>query len=79
MYHIFPVLTQEEKESDLHLQPEFYDLEVIDAPLLDVNFYQSKVTVSGKITCLDKCDPNMKIRLISLKTNRMVNILFNIS
>jgi len=77
-YHIFPVLTQEEKESDLHLQPEFYDLEVVDAPLLDVNFYQSKVTVSGKITCLGKCDPNMKIRLISLKTNRMVKIYFTI-
>jgi hypothetical protein len=72
VYHIFPVLTQEEKESDLHLQPEFYDLEVVDAPLLNVNFYQSKVKISGKITCLDKCDPNMKIKLISTKTDRMV-------
>ena len=51
MYQIRPVLTQDEKDSDLHLQPEFYDLEIIDRPLLDVNFYQSKVQISGKINC----------------------------
>lgn len=73
-YHIFPVLTQEEKQSDLHLQPEFYDLEVDDTPLMDVNFHQSKVTVSGKISCLGKCDTDMKIRLFSSKTDRIVII-----
>jgi hypothetical protein len=71
-YHLFPVLTQEEKEADLHLQPENYDLEVIDRPLLDQNFYQSKVVVSGKITCIEGCDKDIKIRLISSKTDRMV-------
>ena len=48
-YKIYPVLTDEEKKSDLHLQPEFQDIEIIDKPYLDVNFYQSKVKISGKI------------------------------
>jgi hypothetical protein len=71
-YHIYPVLTQEERDSDLHLLPEFYDLELVDAPLLDVNFYQSKVTVSGSISCIGECDPLVKIKLIATKTDRMV-------
>jgi hypothetical protein len=73
-YHIFPVLTQEEKENDLHLQPESYDLEVIDRPLLDQNFYQSKVTVSGRITCIEECDKDIKIKLVSGKTDKMVKL-----
>jgi hypothetical protein len=75
-YHIFPVLTQDEKETDLHLQPESYDLEVVDRPLLDQNFYQSKVVVSGKITCIEECDKDIKIKLVSGKTDKMV-IYFN--
>jgi len=71
-YHIYPVLTQNERDSDLHLQPEFHNIEVVDAPLLNVNFYQSKVSVSGKVSCIGKCDPNMKIRLVSTKTQRTV-------
>ena len=72
VYHIKPVLTQDEKDSDLHLQPEFYDLEIIDRPLLDVNFYQSKVQISGKIDCIGQCDKDINIKLISGKTDRVV-------
>jgi protocatechuate 3,4-dioxygenase beta subunit len=73
VYHIYPVLTQEEKDLDLHLQPEQYDLEVIDRPLLDVNFYQSKVIVSGKIICKDeKCDNDIQVKLVASRTDRMV-------
>jgi hypothetical protein len=76
MYHIKPVLTQDEKDFDLHLQPEFYDLEIIDKPLLDVNFYQSKVQISGKIDCIGECDKDINIKLISGKTDRVVRNFF---
>jgi len=75
-YHIKPVLTQDEKDSDLHLQPEFYDLDLIDRPLLDVNFYQSKVVISGKIKCISECEPDIKVKLISGKTDRVVRTIF---
>lgn len=74
-YHIMPVLTQDEKDSDLHLQPEYYDLEVVDRPLLDVNFYQSKVVISGKIHCISECEKDIKVKLISGKTDRVVRII----
>jgi protocatechuate 3,4-dioxygenase beta subunit len=77
VYHIYPVLTQDEKESDLHLQPEFYDLEIVDRPLLDINFYQSKVNVSGKISCLKECDKNIRVKLTSTKTDRMLTTQIN--
>lgn len=73
LYHVKPVLTQDEKDSDLHLQPEFYDLEIIDRPLLDVNFYQSKVKISGKINCIGECDKDINIKLISGKTDKVVS------
>ena len=55
LYKIFPVLTDEEKKSELHLQPEFQEIEIVDKPNLDVNFYQSKVKISGKIKCIKDC------------------------
>lgn len=76
VYHIKPVLTQDEKDSDLHLQPESYDLEVVDRPLLDVNFYQSKVVISGKINCIAECESDIKVKLISGKTDRVVSYFF---
>ena len=72
LYKIFPVLTDEEKKSELHLQPEFQDIEIVDKPNLDVNFYQSKVKVSGKIQCIKDCknEKNIKIKLVSLKNEQ---------
>ena len=63
-YKVFPILTDEEKKSELHLQPEFQEVEVIDRPFLDVNFYQSKVKISGKIKCIKDCkdEKNIKIK-----------------
>ena len=71
-YKIYPVLTDEEKKSDLHLQPEFQDIEIIDKPYLDINFYQSKVKISGKIKCLKNCqnEKNIKIKLSSTKNEQ---------
>ena len=72
LYKIFPILTDEEKKSELHLQPEYQEIEIVDKPNLDVNFYQSKVKVSGKIKCIKDCknEKNIKIKLISLKNEQ---------
>ena len=72
LYKIFPVLTDEEKKSELHLQPEFQEIEIVDKPNLDVNFYQSKVKISGKIKCIKDCknEKNIKIKLVSLKNEQ---------
>jgi len=71
-YKIYPVLTDEEKKSDLHLQPEYQDIEIIDKPYLDINFYQSKVKISGKIKCIKDCktEQNIKIKLSSTKNEQ---------
>ena len=72
LYKIFPILTDEEKKSELHLQPEFQEIEIVDKPNLDVNFYQSKVKISGKIKCIKDCknEKNIKIKLVSLKNEQ---------
>ena len=72
LYKIFPILTDEEKKSELHLQPEYQEIEIVDKPNLDVNFYQSKVKVSGKIKCIKDCknEKNIKIKLVSLKNEQ---------
>jgi hypothetical protein len=72
-YHITPVLTQEEKESDLHLQPEYHEIEIVDRPRLDADFYQSKVSVSGKVKFLNETDIGIKVHLVSLKNEKVVN------
>jgi hypothetical protein len=69
-YSVNPVLSQEEKDSDLHLQPETKEVIVDDKPFLDINFYQSKVIISGAIVCLEKCDSDINVELISLKTDK---------
>ena len=71
-YKIYPVLTEEEKKSDLHLQPEYQDIEIIDKPYLDINFYQSKVKITGIIKCIKNCkdEKNIKIKLSSTKNEQ---------
>ena len=45
---------------------------IIDKPYLDVNFYQSKVKISGKIKCIKNCqnEKNIKIKLSSTKNEQ---------
>ena len=78
-YKVYPVLTDEEKKSDLHLQPEYQDVEVIDKPFLDVIFYQSKVKISGKIICIKNCsnEKNIKIKLTSTKSEQSQETYMN--
>ena len=70
-YLLFPVLTQDEKNSDLHLQPEQHKIDIIDHPVLDANFYQSKVGISGKVNCIKNCDKSIQIKLISTKNDKI--------
>jgi hypothetical protein len=74
-YHVYPVLTQDEKDSDLHLQPDFHDVDIEDRPRLDVDFYQSKVSLSGTIKVLNGTESNIKVHLVSLKTDKIVNFI----
>ena len=78
-YKVYPVLTEEEKKSDLHLQPEYQDVEIIDKPYLDIIFYQSKVKISGKIKCIKDCskEKNIKIKLTSIKSEQSQETLMN--
>ena len=73
LYKIFPILTDEEKKSELHLQPEYQEIEIVDKPNLEVNFYQSKVKISGKIKCIKDCknEKNIKIKLVSIKNEQV--------
>ena len=54
------------------MQAEFQEIEIVDKPNLDVNFYQSKVKISGKIKCIKDCknEKNNKIKLNSLKNEQ---------
>ena len=70
-YKVYPVINQEEKNSDLYLQPESRDITIDEASSNDANFYQSKVKVSGKIICLNKCDDSIKIKLINAKNDEV--------
>ena len=71
-YHIQPLLSQEEKDAELHLTPESIDVEIVDEPRLDIDFYQSKVEISGFVTCLNDCQSDMKVFLTSLKKSEKV-------
>ena len=59
------------KNSDLHLQPEQHKIDIIDKPVLDANFYQSKVGISGKVNCIKNCDKSIQIKLISTKNDKI--------
>lgn len=72
-YQVWPKLTAEEKESDLHLAPEYYELEIINAPKLDANFYQSKMIVSGKVHCISECE-DVELILISQRNENYKRI-----
>ena len=72
LYRVLPILSQEEKDAELHLNPESIDVEITDEPRTDINFYQSKVEISGFITCLAECPLDMKIYLTSLKKQERI-------
>ena len=42
---IYPILAEEEKKSELYLQPKYQEIEIIDKPILNINFYHSKVKI----------------------------------
>lgn len=73
-YLVHPILTQEEKDAELHLNPESIDVQIVDKPRLDVDFFQSKVEISGFINCLKECPTGMKVYLTSVKkTDKVIH------
>ncbi len=63
-YSVFPVVSSEEKERGLRLLPAEKTVKVEGIPVLDVNFSQHKLSISGSIKCLDKCS-DFKVQLLN--------------
>lgn len=55
-YYIEPVVSETEASFGLKFIPDKLSVEVVDDPILDVNFKQFRADVSGKVKCIDKCD-----------------------
>lgn len=75
-YHVYPFLSQEEKKMELHLNPEYIDLEVENKPILDCNFYQSKVEISGEINLKVEMinEEGFDVYLSSVKTDKITTV-----
>lgn len=52
-YSVTPVITSEEKDKGLKLLPNEKSVNVDGAPVLNINFNQAKLSVSGKVKCLE--------------------------
>ena len=65
-YTVSPLITSDEKEKGLRLQPSEKQVSVDGAPVLNVNFVQSKLTVSGKVKCLEQDDQKCQAIKVSL-------------
>jgi hypothetical protein len=59
-----PVITLREEQNGLLLMPPSLFIHVDTAPILDVHFVQSRVKVTGRVTCIESpCDPSLTITL----------------
>lgn len=69
-----------EKGKEITLSPKKYSLDIINQPILDINFYRPKVSIGGKVEFLKGVDKNLisqtKLSLNSLtkKFQQEVNI-----
>jgi len=52
-YTVTPAITQEEKERGLKFNPAEKQVNVDGSPVLNVNFGQTKVTIQGRVQCLE--------------------------
>ena len=55
-YLVSPLVTAEEKDKGLRLLPQERQVMVEGSPVLNVNFNQSKLSISGKLKCIEKND-----------------------
>ena len=67
-YTVTPFITSDEKEKGLRLQPTEKTVQIDGSPLLNVNFIQAKLSINGKVKCLEQDDQkcqSIKIQLFS--------------
>ncbi|CDW74259.1 nodal modulator 1-like [Stylonychia lemnae] len=67
-YTITPAVSQEEKERGLKFNPADKQISIDGTPALNVNFGQTKVTIQGRVQCLEQEDKkcqNIKVHLHS--------------
>ena len=67
-YTVTPFITSDEKEKGLRLQPTEKTVQIDGSPLLNLNFIQAKLSVNGKVKCLEQDDQkcqSIKIQLFS--------------
>jgi len=66
-YQVHPQIKPEEKQGGLFLSPELISVHLTNKPKLDADFIQTRLTVSGKVSCIESpCDNSISIRLSSL-------------
>lgn len=68
-YLIEPVISETEASFGLKFIPKQQTIEVIDDPVLGVDFKQFRADVKGKIKCIEKCD-NLVLDLAPLSHDR---------
>jgi len=65
-YKISPQITSEEEAAGMLLNPRVLKVIVTNAPILDIGFNQAKVTVSGRVKCIESpCDSTISLSLYS--------------
>jgi len=72
-YKISPVITPEEEAGGLLLNPRTLKVTVNNIPVLDLSFNQARVTISGKVRCIESpCDPSTSVSLYSESSQNRV-------
>jgi len=68
-YTIQPRITEQERAQNLLFEPAYISVRVENWPILDQNFSQIKVSVSGNIQCLESDCTGIEVILESKRTN----------
>lgn len=55
-YELEPVVSETEASFGLKFVPEKYSVQVIDEPILNVQFKQFRAEVKGKVKCIENCN-----------------------
>jgi len=54
-YTLVPIISNQEKSSGFTLNPSTLELQVSDSPIFNVLFVQTRVSISGKVKCIQSC------------------------
>eukprot|EP00163_Fabomonas_tropica_P032050 TRINITY_DN788_c0_g1_i3.p1 TRINITY_DN788_c0_g1~~TRINITY_DN788_c0_g1_i3.p1 ORF type:complete len:1135 (-),score=420.77 TRINITY_DN788_c0_g1_i3:2349-5753(-) len=69
-YTVMAVLSSEERAAGLLLSPPQHAITLTTEPRLDADFQQSLVRIAGKVDCLDSCDKDIEVTLVTLGASR---------